>query len=137
MTFLSTTRVRRLDCLTPSEFAKPLDSSATGELSGVPLSRSADPILRRMEPSTRLRLRVSPGSRRSEIVGRYGDGWKVRVSAPPEGGRANDAVVELLSKQLEIPRRSISIVSGHGAREKVVQMDGIDLVESERRLERA
>ncbi len=90
-----------------------------------------------MEPSTRLRLRVSPGSRRSEIVGRYGDGWKVRVAAPPEDGRANDAVVELLSKQLEIPRRSITIVSGRAAREKVVQMDGIDLAESERRLERA
>ena len=90
-----------------------------------------------MEPSTRLRLRVSPGSRRSEIVGRYGDGWKVRVAAPPEDGRANDAVVELLSEQLEIPRRSISIVSGHTAREKVVQMDGIDLAESERRLEGA
>ncbi len=89
-----------------------------------------------MEPSTRLRLRVSPGSRRSEIVGRHGDGWKVRVAAPPEGGRANEAVVDLLSKQLEIPRRSISIVSGHTAREKVVQMAGIDLAESERRLER-
>jgi hypothetical protein len=89
-----------------------------------------------MEPSTRLRLRVSPGSRRSEIVGRYGDGWKVRVAAPPEGGRANDAVIELLSKRLGIPRRSISIVSGHGAREKVVEMAGIDRSESERRLER-
>ena len=83
-----------------------------------------------------MRLRVSPGSRRSEIVGRHGDGWKVRVAAPPEGGRANEAVVRLLSEQLEIPRRSISIVSGHGAREKVVEMAGIDLAESERRLER-
>ena len=89
-----------------------------------------------MEPSTRLRLRVSPGSRRSEIVGRHGDGWKVRVAAPPEGGRANEAVVDLLSKQLEIPRRSISIVSGHTVRDKVVRMAGIDLAESERRLER-
>jgi len=90
-----------------------------------------------MEPSTRLRLRVSPGSRRSEIVGRYGDGWKVRVAVPPEGGRANEAVVELLSERLRIPRRSISIVSGQAARDKIVRMDGIDLAESERRLERA
>jgi len=90
-----------------------------------------------MEPSTRLRLRVSPGSRRSEIVGRYGDGWKVRVSAPPENGRANDEVVELLSKRLGIPRGSIEIVSGRGARDKIVRMAGIDHAESERRLERA
>jgi uncharacterized protein len=89
------------------------------------------------EPSTRLRLRVSPGARRSELVGRYGDGWKVRVSAPPEGGRANDAVLDLLAAQLDLPRRSLSIVSGHSGREKVVQMNGIDPAESERRLEGA
>jgi uncharacterized protein (TIGR00251 family) len=87
--------------------------------------------------STRLRLRVSPGARRSELVGRHGDAWKVRVTAPPEDGRANEAVLELLAKRLDLPRRSLSIVSGHTAREKVVQVDGIDRAEGERRLEEA
>lgn len=89
------------------------------------------------EPSTRLRLRVSPGARRSELVGRHGDGWKVRVTAPPEDGRANDAVLALLASRLALPRRSVSIVSGHAAREKVVRLEGIDRAESERRLEGA
>jgi uncharacterized protein len=89
------------------------------------------------ETSTRVRLRVSPGARRSEVVGRHGDGWKVRVTAPPEDGRANDAVLDLLSKRLDLPRRSLSIVSGHSSREKVVLLEGIDRAESEQRLEGA
>lgn len=87
--------------------------------------------------STRVRLRVSPGARRSEVVGRHGAGWKVRVAAAPEGGRANEAVLDLLSDRLGLPRRSLSIVSGHTAREKIVLMEGIDQAEGERRLERA
>ena len=88
-----------------------------------------------MEPSTtRLRVRVSPGARRTEIAGRHGDGWKVRVAAAPEGGRANEAVLGLLAERLELPRRSLEIVSGHSAREKVVRMTGISDAELQRRL---
>jgi uncharacterized protein len=84
--------------------------------------------------STRVRLRVAPGSVRTGIVGRYGDGWKVRVAAPPEGGRANDAVVRLLAGTLEVPRGDVAVVSGKGARDKVVTVDGLDEQEIERRL---
>jgi uncharacterized protein len=84
---------------------------------------------------TRLRLRVSPGARRSELVGRHGDGWKVRVAAPAEGGRANEAVLDLLAERLSMPRRALSIVSGHTTREKVVELAGIGRLESERRLD--
>jgi uncharacterized protein YggU (UPF0235/DUF167 family) len=61
----------------------------------------------------------------------------VRVAAPPEGGRANDAVLDLLARELSLPRRSLSIVAGQTAREKVVRMEGIDRAETERRLEAA
>ena len=86
---------------------------------------------------TRLLLRVSPGARRTEIAGRHGDGWKVRVAAPPEGGRANEAVLSLLAERLDVPRRAVSIVSGHGGREKVVRLAGIAQADSERRLDQA
>ena len=54
--------------------------------------------------------------------------------APAEGGRANDAVVRLLAARLELPRASVSLVSGHGARDKVVELAGVAPDEAERRL---
>ena len=87
--------------------------------------------------STRLQLRVSPGASRAGVVGRHGDAWKVRVAAPPEDGRANDAVVRLLAERLHVPRASVSVVSGHTSRDKVVELHGLDPREAERRLEKA
>jgi uncharacterized protein (TIGR00251 family) len=89
-----------------------------------------------MEPSTRLRVRVAPGARRDEVVGRHGDGWKVRVAAPPEGGRANDAVVGLLATTVGVPARDVTVVSGRTGRDKVVEVAGIEQDEAERRLAR-
>ena len=84
--------------------------------------------------STRVRLRVSPGSGRAEIVGRYADGWKVRVTAAPEHGRANDAVLRLLADTLSVPREALTIVSGHSARDKIVELTGVGPGLIERRL---
>jgi uncharacterized protein len=59
----------------------------------------------------------------------------VRVSAAPERGRANDAVVALLAKRLRVPQSSLSLVSVHAGRDKVVELQGLDETEAERRLE--
>jgi uncharacterized protein len=90
-----------------------------------------------VEASTRLQLRVSPGARRTGVVGRHGDGWKVRVAAAPEGGRANDDLLLHLAKWLELPQRDISIVSGHAGRDKVVHVAGRGQADAEARLEEA
>ncbi len=84
--------------------------------------------------STRLRVRVAPGASRACVVGRYGDAWKLRVAAAPEGGRANDAVVRLLADTLAVPRASVTLVSGHGARDKIVELAGLEPGQIERRL---
>ena len=69
--------------------------------------------------TTRLKLRVSPGARRPGVAGRYGDAWKVRVVEPPEDGRANDAVLRLLSDALGV---RAELVSGFASRDKVVAL---------------
>jgi uncharacterized protein (TIGR00251 family) len=84
--------------------------------------------------ATRLQIRVSPGAGRAGIVGRHGAAWKLRVTAPPEGGRANEAVVRLLADLLELSRRDVAIVSGASGRDKIVSLAGIDADETERRL---
>ena len=83
---------------------------------------------------TRLRLRVSPGATRAGVVGRHGEGWKIRVVARPEGGRANDDVVRLLADTLSVSRDAVTLVSGHGGRDKIVELTGIDPDRVERRL---
>jgi uncharacterized protein len=88
-------------------------------------------------PQTRVRLRVSPGASRSGIAGRHGDAWKVRVSAPPEDGRANDAVVRLLAAELQLPARDVALVSGQRSRDKIVELTGLDADEARRRLGQA
>ena len=81
-----------------------------------------------------MRLRVVPGAARAGVVGRHGDAWKIRVTARPERGRANEAVVELLSATLGVSRASVSLVSGHGGRDKIVELAGITEAELEQRL---
>ena len=86
------------------------------------------------EPVTRLRLRVSPGAASEAIVGRHGDAWKLRVCPAAENGRANDAVLHLVARALELPRASVTLVSGHGSRDKLVELAGVDQHEAERSL---
>ena len=87
-----------------------------------------------MPPSTRLLLRVTPGAKRSEVVGRYGEAWKVRVAAEPERGRANAAVLDLIANSHAVPRASVELLTGHTAQDKVVELAGIDQAEADRRL---
>jgi uncharacterized protein (TIGR00251 family) len=82
-------------------------------------------------------VRVAPGARRTEVVGRHGERWKVRVTAPPADGRANEALLRLLAKTLALPPARVTLVAGHGARDKVVELAGIGADETERRLAEA
>ena len=87
-----------------------------------------------MSTLTRLRLRVQPGARRTGVVGRHGDAWKVRVAAAPERGQATEAVLALLVDILGLSRGDVTLVSGGSSRDKIVEVAGIPPEETERRL---
>jgi uncharacterized protein len=84
--------------------------------------------------TARLTLRVAPGAASTAVVGRHGRGWKLRVAAAPENGKANAAIVRLLADVLDVPERDVAIVSGHGSRDKIVALKGIAGDEIDRRL---
>ena len=67
-----------------------------------------------------------PGASRSEIAGALGDRLKVRVAAPPERGRANEALVAVLREWLGA--REVEVVAGLMSREKTVRVIGVSAV---------
>jgi hypothetical protein len=86
--------------------------------------------------AARIRVKVTPGAGRTEVIGRHGEAWRIRVTSAPERGRANEATLRLLAETLSLPRRNLSVVSGHTARDKLVAADGITPAEAESRLRR-
>ena len=72
-----------------------------------------------------LHLLVQPRASRSEIAGLHDRRIKLRLAAPPVEGAANQALIHLLSRRLDIPRASIRIRSGEGSRRKTVLVEGI------------
>jgi uncharacterized protein (TIGR00251 family) len=69
-----------------------------------------------------VRVRVQPRSSRPGVAGRHGQALKVRVSAPPVEGAANDELIEILAEWLCVPRRSIAIAQGRAGRDKVLKV---------------
>ena len=84
---------------------------------------SLPPYARRLADGVlEIDLKVVPRAARSEVVGPLGGRLKVRVAAPPEGGRANRAVVELLREWLAA--EAVEIVSGRGSAKKTARVRG-------------
>ena len=72
-----------------------------------------------------LAVRVQPKAKRNAVAGEQAGALKVSVTAPPEDGRANAAVLELLRDVLELSRGQAELLSGHTNRNKVVLVRGI------------
>ena len=75
----------------------------------------------------RFSVRVQPRASRNEIAGLHGAALKIRLTAPPVEGMANEALIDFLSETLKIARRNVCIVSGHSSRTKVIEVSETDL----------
>lgn len=74
----------------------------------------------------RIYVKVTPRAGKNEVL-KVSDGeYKVKVTAPPEKGKANEKVVELLAYHLAVPKSSVKIIAGKSARIKIVDVDTQD-----------
>lgn len=73
-----------------------------------------------------LAVHVTPRSGRDEIVGWRGSELAVRVTAPPEGGKATAAVCKVVARALRVPKTSVRVVRGDTSRHKVLEIASID-----------
>lgn len=85
----------------------------------------------------RFAVHVQPRASRNEVAGRHGDAIKVRLSAVPVDGAANEALVTFLATYFAVPVRSVRVISGVRSRAKVVEVDGITVDDVRRRITQA
>ena len=81
-----------------------------------------------------LPVRAQPGARRNDVQGEQAGALKVAVTAPPQDGRANEALAEVLRETLGLKRSQLELVGGATSRDKCFLVRGLARAELERRL---
>jgi uncharacterized protein (TIGR00251 family) len=95
------------------------------------------PFLRAGTAGTLLSIKLQPRSAKSGIGDSLGDELKVKVSAAPVDGKANEAVLALLAEQLGCKRSALELARGHSSRHKLIRVSGLSPEEVAGRLLRA
>ncbi|MFO0938403.1 MAG: DUF167 domain-containing protein [Gemmataceae bacterium] len=77
-------------------------------------------------------VRAQPGAKKSAVVGEWNGMLKIAVTAPPEDGRANDAIGEVLKKLLGVRRSEVELISGKTNRNKVflIHHSTVEMIQS-------
>ena len=75
---------------------------------------------------TAITIRVTPRAKRNEIFGIMDDGTiKIRITAPPVNGKANQALIKFLSDIFDVKHSQIEVVAGHTGRKKLIAIEGL------------
>ena len=76
-----------------------------------------------------LNVRAQPGAKKAGVRGERAGALRVAVTAPPEDGRANDALVEVLKQRLGVKRSQVELLSGERSRNKVFLIRDLTVAE--------
>ena len=77
------------------------------------------------EPYITLHVQILPKSSRDEILGFVNGKLKIKVAAPPEDGKANDRLKEIISEVFDVPKSKVKIIRGKISRLKTILIEGI------------
>jgi uncharacterized protein len=83
----------------------------------LPYSRAKDGII--------IEVKVGPRSSKNEIVGVEGPVVKIKLTAPPVDGAANEMLVEMLAKKFKIKKSDVEIIKGGNSRHKLIKLKGV------------
>jgi hypothetical protein len=97
-------------------------------------TESSDLPITERQGGIEFRVKVVPGASRSRLAGQLGEALKVAVAAPPEAGKANAALIDLLAQVLRVKRADVAVVSGRGSPLKRVAVAGVTVREARARL---
>jgi uncharacterized protein (TIGR00251 family) len=72
-----------------------------------------------------LEVQVQPRSSRNQIVGEQDGRLKIKLTAPPVEGEANQALINYLAQLLQIPKKNVKLLKGESARHKLIEISGV------------
>lgn len=78
----------------------------------------------------KIKIKVTPRAKANKIIGWQGDALRVRLTAPPVDGKANEALIKFLAGEWKISQSSVKILKGESGREKLVEIPDIKLKQS-------
>lgn len=75
---------------------------------------------------SRITVRVIPNASKTEVAGREGATWKIRLAAPPVDGKANDTLIRFLADVLDVAPSQIEILKGHSSKTKILSVPMVE-----------
>jgi len=82
-------------------------------------------------PSVTLTVRIQPRASKNEVLRLENGSLKIRLTAPPVDGAANEALVRFLADRFGVAKSQVEIVSGHTSRDKIMRVVGVSVADAE------